>query len=304
MNSGKTSSSAIFLGSGPVAARSLELLLKHTEIEAIITKPRPPHHRGEVPALELAQAHQLKVFTVESKKQLDNLLSQQKFYSDYGILIDFGIIISQKAIDSFNLGIVNSHFSLLPKLRGADPITWSIINGNNKTGVSLMLIDQGMDTGELLAQSSLKIDQKETTASLTDKLINLSDKMLKNKLPLFLDGKIQAYSQPNQDQATYSRKLDKTDGMINWEEPAKLIERKIRAFLDWPQSRTKLGDIEVIITSARVIDSNGKPGEYKITNDELIIYAGEQSLSIQTLKPLGKKEMPVKAFLAGYKSKL
>src|SRR6185295_10299303 len=121
----KTSEPILFFGSGPVAAASLDLLRTDFEIEAVITKPRPPHHRGDVPVLALAEQADLPVLTAQNKAELDRLIERHSFQSKIGILIDFGIIVSQKVIDAFPLGIVNSHFSLLPKLRGADPITFS-----------------------------------------------------------------------------------------------------------------------------------------------------------------------------------
>src|SRR5678815_2818348 len=111
----KMSEPIVFFGSGPVAAKSLELLAKDFSIEAVITKPRPAHHRGEVPVLDLAAKLQLPIHTVTNKKTLDELIKTNPFSSDIAVLIDFGIIVSQDAIDYFPLGIVNSHFSLLPE---------------------------------------------------------------------------------------------------------------------------------------------------------------------------------------------
>lgn len=165
MTSGKTNQT-VFFGSGPVAAKCLELLAKHTEIEVVITKPRPPHHRGDVPVITLAEKLGLPILTAGNKKELDALVASHQFASEYAILIDFGIIVSQKVIDVFPRGIINSHFSLLPKLRGADPITWAIANGDEKSGVSLMLIDEGMDTGKLITQKTLHFAPNETTPSL------------------------------------------------------------------------------------------------------------------------------------------
>ena len=303
MSSGKTEKT-VFFGSGPVAARSLSLLLQHTDIEAVITKPRPPHHRGSVPVLELAELHGLPVVTVSTKSDVDAALDTHGFTSRYGVLIDFGIIVSQVAIDYFPLGIINSHFSLLPKLRGADPITWSIVNGDTQTGVSLMLVDKGMDTGSLLAQDSLALNHTETTPTLTSDLIELSDQMLQTFVPQHLSGSVSPYDQPNQDLATYSRKLDKSDSIIDWSKSAINIERKIRAFLDWPQSRATIGRLDVIITQAHVIKSAGSAGDYAATDKELIVFTSDQALSIDKVKPAGKKEMPIGAFLSGYKNQL
>ena len=147
----------VFFGSGPVAASALRLLVKGFDIEAIITKPRPAHHRGEVPILAAAQELSLPIFTAANKQELDELFSTNPVSSRLAVLIDFGIIVSQKIIDYFPLGIINSHFSLLPQWRGADPITFAILSGQARTGVSLMLLVEAMDEGPLLAggQSAL-----------------------------------------------------------------------------------------------------------------------------------------------------
>ncbi|HTK39433.1 MAG TPA: methionyl-tRNA formyltransferase [Patescibacteria group bacterium] len=307
MSSGKTSPQAVFFGSGPVAAASLEKLLAHTPIEAVITKPRAAHHKGAVPVLELAQQHNLTVYTVSNKRELDELMKSQSFASSYALLIDFGIIVTQFVIDQFEHGIINSHFSLLPRWRGADPISWSIASGDTKTGVSLMLVDSGLDTGKLLTHRTLQIDHDDTTPTLTDKLVNLSDELIQAIVPGYLAGDITPRNQPHPDRATYARKLTKADGQIDWHEPADVIERKIRAFAGWPQSRATIGSIDAIITRAHVVPSDfGAPGEYEIAADKslLLIQTESGSLCINTLKPVGKKEMPVQAFLAGYQSKL
>lgn len=303
MNSGKTDT-AVFFGSGPVAARSLELLLAHTSVEAVITKPRPPHHRGAVPVLEVAEAHNLPIFTAANKTELNELFQAHHFASTYAILIDFGIIVSQQVIDVFPLGIINSHFSLLPHLRGADPITWSIANGDEKTGISLMLVDQGLDTGKLITYRTYHLTGYETTPELTEQLINLSDDLLQEFVPQYVSGAVAPRNQPHPDRATYSRKLTKDDGVIDWNQPAKEIEQKIRAFIEWPQSHARLADLDVVITAAHVVDEQHAPGAILATKQSLIIGTSTQSLAIDRLKPAGKKEMPVQAFLAGYRTKL
>lgn len=296
--------STVFFGSGPVAAASLEKLLKHTPVEAVITKPRPAHHRGPVPVIDVATRHNLPVHTVSTKRELDVLLTQTSFTSRYGILIDFGIIISQAEIDHFPMGIINSHFSLLPHLRGADPITFAILEGATKTGVSLMCVDEGMDTGKLITYRTHHLTGHETTPELTASLIDLSDDLLREFVPRYLSGDVVPRQQPHPDRATYSRKLTKADGDVDWTLPAVQIERQIRAFIDWPQSRAMIGRLPVVITAAQVIEETGEPGHFTATKTELYVATGDQSLSIDRLKPIGKKEMPIQAFLAGYRDKL
>jgi methionyl-tRNA formyltransferase len=307
------SETVVFFGSGPVAAASLELLLANFEVEAIITKPRAVHHLGSVPVLELAEHKNIPYHTVANKKELNELLRQYPFSSRLAVLIDFGIIVSQEVIDSFKLGIVNSHFSLLPEWRGADPITFSILSGQTKTGVSLMLLSAGMDEGPLLAQADYAIEPDETTPSLTKALIELSDHALASVLPLYISGKIQPAPQESvtiavSSEPTYSRKLTKADGLLDFKKSVAELEREIRAFTDWPKSRTRLGDIDVIITSARAakVPTQKQPGDIEVLKDPytLLVYCADGYLSIERLKPAGKKEMAAADFIRGYGSRL
>lgn len=295
----------VFFGSGPVAAQSLDLILQEFDVEAVITKPRPPHHKGSVPVLELANTKDLRVLTVLNKLELDDVIADNTFKSRCAVLIDFGIIVSRNVIDSFPLGIVNSHFSLLPKLRGADPITFAILNGDDKTGVSLMVIDEGMDTGKLITQKTYHIPAAITTPELTDELIKLSHNLLTEYLPRYLRGEIKPHKQPHPDRATYTRKLTKSDGILDWHKPAEQLEREVRAYQGWPGSRTELFNKDVIITKASAQKDHitkAKPGEITINPEAttLSVVTVNGTLSIERLKPAGKKEMTVKDFLRGY----
>lgn len=290
----------IFFGSGPVAAKSLELLHKNFSIEAVITKPKPTNHKHPVPVLDFANKLKLPVYTAENKNQLDEIFKSTLFASRVGIVVDFGIIISQSVIDYFPLGIINSHFSLLPQLRGADPITFAILSGVKKTGVSLMIIDEALDTGKLIAQKSLPISPTETSMSLTERLIKLSNDLLIEKLPLYVGGQIKPKNQPHPDRATYTRKLTKSDGTIDWSKSAEEIEGEIRAFLEWPKSSTKIAGKEVIVTEAEVSEESGTKGDFKVINKQLLAFCGRGSLKINKLKPAGKNEMTAQEFLAGY----
>lgn len=297
----------VFFGSGPVAARSLELLAKDTTIEAVVTKPKPAHHRGNFPVLETAEKLHLPVHTVATRSELSELIAGKPFTSKLGVLIDFGIIVGQDTIDYFPLGIVNSHFSILPQWRGADPITFAILSGQEMTGVSLMLLTAGMDEGPLLAYGEFPLEKTVTTPELTESLIKLSHSLLSDVLPKYVVGEAKPLSQEKaaklRGQAfepTYSRKLTKEDGIIDWNKPATVIEREVRAFIEWPKSSTRIADKEVIITKARTSSTKGVPGTIQVNGKQLSVLCGEGSLTIEELKPAGKKEMTAAAFLAGY----
>jgi methionyl-tRNA formyltransferase len=295
--------SLVFFGSGPVAAESLRLLASDFHIEAVITKPTT--------ALEMETVcKDSPQYTVSNKQELDELFSTIKFESHVAILVDFGIIVSKGVINAFPYGIINSHFSLLPQWRGADPITFSILSGQRQTGVSIMLLVEGMDEGPLLAQETYHIPEHTTTPNLTKSLIELSAATLKKAIPAYLTGSLVAKPQEQASllrgiKPSYSRKLTKKDGVIDWTKPADTIEREIRAFLEWPKSHTILAERSVIITDAVVDDTlNGKPGEIIATLKNLHICCGVGSLDIKRLKPSGKSEMSVEAFLAGYRQLL
>lgn len=247
-----TSRTIVFFGSGPVAHKSLEFLSGIFKIEAVITKPKKANLKSTPPVEAIAKINNLKLFFADNKKELDKIFQDNKFSSQVGIIVDYGVIVSQQVIDRFKFGIVNSHFSLLPQWRGADPITFSILSGQAKTGVSLMVIEPTLDTGKIITQKSLKISPDETNISLTKKLIELSNQLLSINIPLYIDGKIKPRKQSHPDRATYSKKITKFDGRLDWSQPADKLERQVRAFQEWPKSYANIMDRNIIITKARV----------------------------------------------------
>lgn len=282
----------VFFGTGPVSLATLVGINQHFDIEAVITK-------ADRAVRSWAEDNAIKVVTVESKGDIDSTITKYNFESRVGLVVDFGIILSEQAINSFELGIINSHYSLLPLWRGADPISATILAGDTETGVSIMQIVAKMDEGDLIAQEKIVLDGTETIISLTDRLVQLSNKMLIEKLPQYLAGKIKPW--PQSGEATYSRKLTKADGSIDWAKPATQIEREIRAFLGWPGSYTTVAGRDVIITSAEVIEKSGEAGQAESIDKQLIIYCGEQALKVISIKPAGKREMTASEFLAGNK---
>lgn len=300
----------VFFGSGPVAAKALWLLNQDFEIEAVITKPQPEHHKDAFPVLDVIKDLGLQSFTPSNKSELSHLFTTKPVTSRLSIVIDYGIIIPQDVIDYFPLGIVNSHFSLLPQWRGADPISFAILNGDKETGVSLMLITAGLDEGPLLAQTPFAIPTNMTTPELTEVLIDISHQALKTIIPSYLAGEIYPAPQEKASIATtktpsYSRKLTKEDGIIDWHKPAEQIEREIRAFIEWPKSRTTIAGKDVIITKAHTVPVNHddlKPGEVETAGGiTLMVECGTGTLCIDRLKPAGKREMSAREFLAGNK---
>lgn len=303
----------VFFGSGPVAAKSLELLLEWCDVEMVVTKPQPPHHKQPFPVLEVTSQHNLRTLTPQGRKELSELFASKPVSSRVGVVIDYGFIINQDVIDHFPLGIINSHFSLLPEWRGADPITFAILSGQHQTGVSLMRIVAAMDEGPLLAAGTYDIAPDETTPELTNELIELSGLLLKEFLPDYATGRLEVVPQEEYVRLqgkdfhpTYSRKLSKEDGVLDFSKPARQLEREIRAFIDWPKSRTTLGGKDVVITKAYAAPKSrpdSKPGEVSADMDAGIIRieTSDGGLCVERLKPASKPEMSAKAFLAGNK---
>jgi len=303
--------SIVFFGAGPVAAASLRLLAKNFTIEAVVTKPKPAGYRGEFPTLTVANELGIKSYTPSNKKELSDLIATDPFTSTLGVVIDYGIIIAQDVIDYFEYGIVNSHFSLLPQWRGADPITFSLLSGQSQTGVSLMLITAGLDEGPVFGWGVYNIKSTDTSESLTQQLVYLSDALLRDMLPKYLSGEFKPNPQESvaiamelPTEPTYSRKLTKADGRIDWQKPATQIEREIRAYHAWPKSYTKFNDLDIVITAAHVVEQKGDAGTLVVQNKELIMYCGKDALVIDTLKPAGKPQMDASGFINGYKKYL
>ena len=299
----KISNKIVFFGSGPVAAKSLELLLENQEVEAVVTKPTTEVEMKKI-------AGNIPLYTVSKKSELDALIESKNFESTLGILIDFGIIVSQKVIDRFPLGIINSHFSILPQWRGADPINFAILSGQEKTGVSLMLLVEAMDEGPLLLYSTYKLPNDINSIELTQNLIHISNDMLKQTIPEYIAGRITLSSQSRtKREVSYSRKLTKQDGILDFNKPAEVLEREIRAFIEWPKSRTQIAGKDVVITKAYSVPSTGaneKPGDIVVVPEtkSLGISTSDGTLWIKELKPAGKNVMSASAFLAGYGNKL
>lgn len=293
----------VFMGSGPVAAASLRLLQEQFIIEAVVTKPTTMHEMSEASSSPT-------VHCVSNKSELDELFTTNVFKSRVCILIDFGIIVNKKVIDYFPKGIINSHFSLLPELRGADPLSFAILEGKKTTGVSLMLLVEAMDEGPLLHQSNYTILPKETAPSLTEKLIRQSADDLVAIVPQWMNDEVQAYEQNETTiTPTYTRKLNKDDGVLDFSKPAVVLEREIRAFADWPKSRTTIGEVEVVITAASLLEArplevNARAGELFMKDKKLGFYCGDGILLIERIKPAGKKEMDITGFLNGYANKI
>ncbi len=221
--------------------------------------------------------------------------------SELAILAAYGRIIPQRVLDEFPLGIINVHPSLLPAYRGPTPIEQAILDGETKTGVSIMKLTAGMDEGPVYKQKTVHLTGHEAKTELTDLLQKTGAELLAEVLPQIASSELKPRHQSHPDRVTYSQLLSKEDGLMDWAKPAAQLEREIRAFTGWPKSRTVINDKQVIITKAHVVKKSGTPGAFEVSSKQLIAYCSQNALSLDEIKPAGKNEMSAEAFLAGYK---
>lgn len=242
-------------------------------------------------------------FTVE-KVVTGPMSSLGEHKSKLAVLAAYGRIIPQSILDEFPLGIINVHPSLLPAYRGPTPIEQAMLDGADKTGVSIMRLTAGMDEGPIYKQKTLHLSGNESKAELTAALQKLGSELLVEVLGGIADGSLKPRQQPHPTRATYSHMLHKEDGVIDWQKPAEVLEREIRAYLGWPGSRTELAGKDITITKAHVVNESGAPGKTAVTNKQLVVYCGKGALAIDSLRPAGKNEMSSEAFIAGHKDLL
>lgn len=297
----------VFFGTEDFSLITLKALVENGyAIAAVITKPDQPKGRGksvEAPPVKIyAQKHAIPV--LQPKKLLEIIDTIRALNSPVGILVSYGKIIPQQVIDLFTPGIINIHPSLLPKYRGPSPIEAAILHGDTHTGVSIMQLSAAMDAGPVYKQLAVPSYGNETAEDLYKDLGYRGTAMLLEILPSIIGGDLTPVTQDDS-KATYCQLIKKDDGIIDWSQTAAQIERKIRAYHEWPQSRTTLGTVDVIITSAQTyLTTKKQPGTVEVIGTDLLVYASDTALRIKTLKPLGKKEMPVQAFLAGYRNRI
>ncbi len=223
--------------------------------------------------------------------------------AEMGILIAYGRIVPQSIIDLFPKGIVNIHPSLLPLHRGPTPLESVLLAGETKTGVSIMALAKEMDAGPVYGQAEVNLKGNESKQALADLLSETGKSMLLELLPGILEGSIVALPQ-DESRATYDSLLKKDDGVIDWRKPAQVLDREIRAYLNWPKSRTMIAGKEVVITKAHATNHSSEAGKITAEHSILNVGCGEGSLVIEHLKPAGKQEMTGADFIRGYGSKL
>ena len=301
----------VFFGTEEFSAASLQALIESNyQVAAVVTKPDSRKGRGQTlvpPTVKLiANRHNIPVLQPSKLSEITDIIISMQPVA--GVLVSFGKIIPQATIDLFSPGIINVHPSHLPKYRGPSPLEAAIINGDEETGISIMQLSAAMDAGPVYSFTPYVMHGDEVQTSFYETMAERGAQALMEALPFILDESLVPRPQ-NDEEATYCQLIQKSDGIINWNQPAINIERMIRAYHGWPRNRTIIGDIELIITKAQTVVSEHQkqPGTFEIIDEHegtAIVYASEDALLIQSVKPVDKKEMPIRAFLAGYKQRL
>lgn len=294
----------IFAGTPDFAARHLQALINSEhQIVGVYSQPDRPAGRGkklkasEVKALALE--HDLPVFQPQSLKTDEALEELSCLNADIMIVVAYGLILPKAILDAPRLGCLNVHGSILPRWRGAAPIQRAIWAGDQQTGVTIMQMDEGLDTGDMLHISRCPIDSTETSASLYAKLAELGPDALIDTINRLANGDITPEPQNDAD-ANYAKKLSKDEANIDWSMDAEQIERNIRAFNPWPVCFTQMRGNTVKIYQANVVEQSGAAGTVLASDKNGIVVAcGKHALSISELQPQGKKPMAINDFLNG-----
>ena len=287
----------IFAGTPDFAAKHLSALLdsKH-EVVAVYTQPDRPAGRGKKltasPVKVLAEENNIPVYQPHSLKVEDAQQELAALNADLMVVVAYGLLLPTAVLNAPRLGCINVHGSILPKWRGAAPIQRAIWAGDAETGVTIMQMDEGLDTGDMLHIATLPIAANDTSATMYDKLAELGPKALVDVV-----NKFESYSPAKQDdtQATYAKKLSKEEALIDWSDDAEQIERNIRAFNPWPVAWMQVEDQNVKVWAANVVTLANKtpPGTIVSANKEGITVAtGRDALCITSLQIPGKKALP------------
>ncbi len=296
----------VFLGTPEFAVASLNALAGHHKVVAVFTQPDRPKGRGnqiaESPVKQAASRLGVPIFQPERIRRPENVEALRSFAADLMVVVGYGQIIPQTVIDLPRYGILNVHASLLPKYRGAAPIQWAIANGESETGVTIMQIDEGLDTGDMLLKSAISIQPNETAPELSARLAPLGADLLMTAIRKIEGGTIQREKQNNAD-ASYAPILKREDGRIDWARSAIEIYNRLRGFNPWPGAYTSFRGQQLNITRARCVSG------WEISSGALLVsgrrlFAGcghDTALELLEVQPSGKKRMPVEAFLNGYK---
>ncbi len=271
------------------------------EILAVYSQPPRPagrgHHEQKSPVHLFAEGLGLPVLTPSSLRGEEAQKTFASFQADAAVVVAYGLLLPKSVLEGTRLGCFNVHASLLPRWRGAGPIQRAIQAGDEKTGITIMKMDEGLDTGPMLWRDEVPISPEETAETLHDTLSLLGAKAIVPALEGYVTGTIVPQAQPEEG-VLYARKLEKEERNPDWTQDARLIERTIRGFTPWPGVSFSIGGKPLKILKAKVVPATGRPGE--VLDDLLTVACGKDALRLLQVQPSGKKPMPASDFLNGH----
>ncbi len=298
----------VFMGSPQFAVPTLEALARDHTVLAVFTQPDKPAGRGQqlnaVPVKQWASAHGVSIHQPKSfRKEPQAIDALRDLKPEVIVVAAYGLILPQAVLDVPPFGCLNVHGSILPRHRGAAPITSAILAGDAETGVTIMKMDAGLDTGPMLSVAREPIRPDDTTASLSERLAFIGAQSMADTLPKYLGGEIVPRPQP-QEGATYSPKIDKADARIDWRKPAIEIERMVRAYTPWPGTQTLWNGQMVKIVKAGIRDQGSGIGNQaglvvKLDDGSIGVTTGEGVLVLKEIQLAGRKAMKAEDFVRG-----
>ena len=294
----------IFMGTPEFACPALQILLNRGEnILAVVTQPDRPKGRGQKmafpPVKEFAVEHNIPVMQPAKVRDPEFIETIRSLAPGLIVVVAFGQILPKALLDIPPMGCVNVHASLLPRYRGAAPLNWCIINNESETGVTTMLMDQGLDTGPMLLKRSTLIDDNEDIVSLHDRIAIMGADLLSETIDGLIEGRISPKEQDN-NQMCYAPLLKKEDGLIDWRRSAREIYNQIRGLSVWPGAFTTLDGQPLKLYRALIGKGGGTPGTtLRSSKGMLEIACGSGSLLIEELQLAGKKRLDTASFLTG-----
>lgn len=297
----------VFMGTPEIAAMVLGSLIgSRHEVAAVVTQPDKPNSRGNAviysPVKQLALEHDIPVLQPIKASSEESVAEIASYEPDIIVVAAYGQILRENLLNLPKYRCINVHASLLPKYRGASPIQWAVINGDEETGISIMYMEKGLDTGDVILQKSLKLDPDETAGSLHDRLGELAGPVLLEAMDMIENGTADPVPQDDS-QSSYVSMLDKSMGELDFTKNSEELERLIRGLIPWPGAYTRINGKMLKIWKAAVGDVKGlKPGEiYTAIPGEFYIGTGDGSLNILELQLEGRKRMFTSDFLRGFK---
>jgi methionyl-tRNA formyltransferase len=298
----------VFMGTPDFAVPALEALLKKHEVVLVVTQPDKPAGRKKrlmpPPVKVVAEAAGLPLLQSPSARTPEFLQRLEEVKADVAVVVAYGKILPKAVLEAFPHGCINIHGSLLPKYRGAAPIQWAVIDGEAETGVSIMRLDEGMDTGPVLLTKREAIHEDDTAGTLFERLAPLGAIAICEALEGLESGTLEAVSQPEEG-ASHAAMLKKSDGLVDWSQDSTILAARIRGLDPWPGAFTPWGGGNLKLFGARSCEGQGEPGTI-LSYDEsgMVVACGEGACCIQEVQAPGKKRMGAAVFARGRRLEL